>query len=74
MEPYWDGDCGLVMLVFIVVKSLSCVLLFATPWTVRGVLLASILEWFANSFSRESPDQGLKQCLLHWQAAQILYY
>ena len=44
MEPYWDGDCGLVMLVFIVVKSLSCVLLFATPWTVRGVLLASILE------------------------------
>ena len=54
MEPYWDGECGLVMLVFIAVQSLCCILLFVTPWTVLGVLLARILEWFAISFSRES--------------------
>ena len=36
---------------------LSCVLLFATPWTwntVHGLLQARILEWVAFPFSRES--------------------
>ena len=33
-------------------KSLSCVRLFATPWTVRGILQARILEWVAFPFSR----------------------
>ena len=43
------------------VKSLSCIQLFATPWTAAhqaplsmGILQAGILEWFAISFSRES--------------------
>ena len=38
------------------VKSLSCVQLFATPWTVahHGILQARILEWVAISFSRRS--------------------
>ena len=38
------------------VKSLSCVWLFATPWTVastiHGILHARILEWVAISFSK----------------------
>ena len=44
------------------VKSLSCVQLFATPWTVaylpcssvHGIFQARVLEWVAISFSRES--------------------
>jgi len=38
------------------VKSLHCVRLFATPWTVahHGILQARILEWVAISFSRTS--------------------
>ena len=42
------------------VKSLSCIWLFATPWTVAhqaplsGILQARILEWVAISFSRGS--------------------
>ena len=38
-------------------KSLSCVQLFATPWTdytVHGILQARILEWVAIPFSRGS--------------------
>ena len=35
-------------------KSLSCVRLFATPWTVRGILQARILVWVAFPFSRGS--------------------
>ena len=43
------------------VKSLSCVWLFATPWTVayhgssvHGIFQARVLEWVAISFSRGS--------------------
>ena len=44
------------------VKSLSCVQLFVTPWTVAylpgssvyGIFQARVLEWVAISFSRES--------------------
>ena len=32
-------------------KSLSHVRLFATPWTVHGILQARILEWVAFPFS-----------------------
>ena len=35
-------------------KSLSCVRLFATPWTVHGILQARILEWVAFPLSRGS--------------------
>ena len=35
-------------------KSLSRVRLFATPWTVHGILQARILEWVAFPFSRGS--------------------
>ena len=45
----------------LLVKSLSCVWLFATPWTVacealsvHGIFQARILEWVAISFSRVS--------------------
>ena len=43
-------------------KSLSCVRLFATPWTVvRGILQARILEWVAFPFSRGSSQlRGIK--------------
>ena len=46
----------------VVVWSLSCVRLFATPWTValsgpsvHGISQARILEWVAISFSWEAP-------------------
>ena len=35
-------------------KSLSCVRLFATPWTVHGILQAILLEEVAVPFSRAS--------------------
>ena len=35
-------------------KFLSCVQLFATPWTVHGILQARIPEWVAFPFSRGS--------------------
>ena len=35
-------------------KSLSCVRLFGTPWTVHGILQARILGWVAFPFSRGS--------------------
>ena len=53
--------------VVIVVKSLSCVWLFMTPWTVAcqtplytGILQARILEWVAIPFSRDLPDPEIK--------------
>ena len=50
------------------VKSLSCVRLFATPWTVayqasfsaRGIFQAGVPKWVAISFSRGSSDPGIK--------------
>ena len=39
-------------------KSLSCVWLFVTPWTVHGILQARILEWVAVPFSRGSSQPG----------------
>ena len=47
---------------------LSCVQLFANPWTVRqptdsyvhGILQARILEWIAIPFSRDPPHQGIE--------------
>ena len=35
-------------------KSLSCVRLFANPWTIHGILQAGILEWVGFPFSRGS--------------------
>ena len=55
------------------VKSVSRVRLFATPWTVHGILQARILEWVAISFSRGIfPTQGSNLHLLHCR--QILYW
>ena len=49
------------------VKSLSCVQLFSTLWSVvyqappsMGILQARILEWVAISFSRDLPDPGIE--------------
>ena len=61
-------------------KSLSCVRLFATLWTVappgssvHGVFQTRILEWVAISFSREfSWPQGLNSGLPHFR--QTLYH
>ena len=39
---------------------LSCVSLFATPYTVHGSLQARILEWVAFPFSRDLPNPGIK--------------
>ena len=54
---------------------LSCVQLFASPWTVglpgssvHGISQAGILEWVAISFSRGSSQPRNPTCLLHWQA------
>ena len=46
---------------------LSRVQLFATPWTVRGILQARILEWVAFPFSGDLPNSGIKprSCALH---------
>ena len=53
-------------------KSLSCVWLFATPWTVHGFLQARLLEWVDFPFSQGIfPTQGLNPGLLHCR--QILY-
>ena len=44
----------------------SCVLLFATLWTlssVRGILQARILEWVAISFSKESSQPRDQICI-----------
>ena len=57
--------------------SLSCVWLFATPWTVAcqtplsmEILQARILEWVATSFSKGSSPpryQSLVSCIGRWQ-------
>ena len=56
------------------VESLSCVPLFAAPWTVaHGISQARILEWVAISFSRGSSwprDQTCVSCTGRW----ILYH
>ena len=39
---------------------LSHVWLFATPWSVHGILQARILEWVAYPFSRDLPNPGIK--------------
>ena len=44
-------------------KSLSHVPLFETPWAVRGILQARILEWVAFPFFRE-PSQPRDQTQL----------
>ena len=45
-------------------KSLSHVRLFATPWTVHGILQARILEWVAFPFTKGIfPTQGLNSPL-----------
>ena len=64
------------------VKSLSCVRLFAIPWTVtyqapqatvHGVFQARVLEWLAISFSRGVfPTQGLNLGLLNCR--QMLHH
>ena len=36
----------------IVCKSLSCIRISATPWTVHGILQARIQKWVAISFSK----------------------
>ena len=41
-------------------KSLSHVQLFATPWTVHGILQARLLEWVAIPFSRGPSHPGIK--------------
>ena len=49
-------------------KSLSCVQLLATPWTIcsppgfsaHGILQARILEWVAIPFSRDLPYPGIE--------------
>ena len=48
-------------------KSLSCVQLFATPWTLHGILQARILEWVASPFLQgifptQGSNPGLPQC------------
>ena len=61
-------------------QPLSCVRLFATPWTIArqaplsmGILQARLLEWIATSFSRGIfPTQGSNPGLLHCK--QILYH
>ena len=57
---YWQTDSLPVRHLGKKVKPLSCVRLFATPWTVatrflvQGILQARILEWIAIPFSRGS--------------------
>ena len=47
-----DTNCSNIFVV--VVDSLSCAQLSVTPFSVRGILQARILEWIAVSFSRGS--------------------
>ena len=52
-------------------KSLSCVLLFATPWTVvHGILQARMLEWVVFPFSRGS-SQPRDQTQVSWIAGRF---
>ena len=63
-------------------RMLSCVQLFATPWTavhhssVHGIIQARILEWFAISSSKGSyqpRDQTHISCV-PYRDRQILYH
>ena len=43
-------------------------------FSVYGILQARILDWVANSSSRDLPKPGIKPaslCLLHWQAGSL---
>ena len=52
---------------------LSCVQLFATPWSAHGILQARILEWIAHSLLHATfLTQGTNLGLLHCR--QILYH
>ena len=48
----------------------------ATPWTVRGILQARILEWVAISFSRGSSPPGDSTYIscISCTGRQILYH
>ena len=57
-------------------KSLSCVQLFETPWTVHGILQARILEWVAFSllkgiFPTQELNPDLPNC--RWILYQLSY-
>ena len=54
-------------------KSLSCVRLFVTPWTVHGILQARILEWVAFPFSRGLSQPRNRIQVSHIAGRQILY-
>ena len=63
----------------VAVQSLSCVQLFATPWTVAHQALLS-MEFSRQEYWSELPllspggislTQGLNLCLLNWQADSI---
>ena len=77
VELLWRGKGGGQY----VVELLSCVLLFATPWTVayicdpkssvHGISQARILQWVAISFSRGS-SQPRHQTHISWIAGRFL--
>ena len=61
-----------------VLKSLSCVRLFTTPWTIAcqaplsmGILQTRMLEWVAMPSSRESSNPGFKSRSLLLQAYSL---
>ena len=56
-RAYKEGMYPEFLKVKVKVKSLSRVLLFATPWTVasvHGIFQVRLLEWVAVSFSKSS--------------------
>ena len=63
-----------------IVKSLSRVQLFATPWTspagssVHGILQARVLEWVSMPFSRGSPDPGIQPMSLTSPALTGMFF
>ena len=63
---------------FSLVQSLSCVWLFATPWTeapgssVHGILQARMLEWIAMPSSRHLPNPGIEPVSSASQADSLL--
>ena len=54
------GSC-LVTVYLYMLNSFSHVQLFATLWSVCGILQARILEWVAMPFSEDLPDPGIKR-------------
>jgi len=76
MSLYCSMNKGLVNMI-LCAQLLSCVQLFATPWTVRlpgssvhGILQARILEWVAIPFSRGSFWLSCGSCI----GSQIFYH